>query len=250
MTTLREDFTTRSKIADLGRWYVTQFVRSVAPQLPQGALLLDAGAGECAYKRFFPHCRYAGVDLAVGQPAWNYHNLDCIATLDRLPFADATFDAVLSTQTLEHLQNPQRSLCELYRVLKTDGQLFLTAPMAHAEHQTPYDFFRYTSYGLRFLCERAGFSHVCVMPFGGMFARWAYELPTALDVMPRSGLFERKPTARGSLAFPFKVIAFALIRAMQTVLILIDRFDRRREFPFGWSVVATKTPCTAQVSKT
>jgi len=237
---LYEDFTTRSKIADLGRWYVTQFVKQVALQLPSGTLLLDAGAGECAYKRFFVHCRYVGVDLAVGQPAWNYHNLDCIAALDRLPFAGASFDAVLSTQTLEHLEQPGESVRELYRILKPNGKLFLTAPMAHAEHQTPYDFFRYTSYGLRLLCERAGFKQTIVRPFGGMFARWAYELPAALSIFPNSGIFERRPTMRGMAWLPLKVLAAGWIAIMQVVLLLLDGFDKRGEFPWGWSVIAMK----------
>lgn len=240
---LNEDFTRYSKVADAGRWHVTRFVQAAARALPPGARVLDAGAGECAYKPLFVHCRYTGVDLAVGESRWTYRNLDAIATLDQLPFAAASFDAVLSTQTLEHLSRPQESVTEFFRVLRPGGRLFLTAPMAHMEHQAPYDFFRYTSYGLRTLAERAGFApgHVVISPFGGMFTRWAYELPHAIDVFPASGLPERRPNPAGIALLPVKAAAFGLIRLTQVLLLALDRFDRRRDYPFGWSLTATKT---------
>jgi SAM-dependent methyltransferase len=227
-------------MGDIGRWYVTQFVRQVARQLPSGLRLLDAGAGECAYKPFFQHCRYVGVDLAVGEPAWNYRNLDSIAELDRLPFAEEVFDAALSTQTLEHLSLPQESLLELHRVLRPGGKLFLTAPMAHAEHQLPYDFFRYTSIGLRTLCERSGFKEITVTPFGGMFVRWAYELPRALTIFPDSGLMQGSPHALGVLLLPLKMSALLAVRMLQLACMFLDRFDRRKDFPFGWALTARK----------
>lgn len=239
---LTEDFSRYSRIRDAGRWHVTRFVQGVAAQLPAGAKVLDAGAGECAYKKYFSHCNYTGLDLAVGDANWNYHNLDVIALLDRLPLADGAFDAVLNTQTLEHLSRPQESLRECWRVLKPGGQLFLTAPMAHMEHQTPYDFFRYTSYGLRALAERAGFAQeaIEVGAFGGMFTRWAYELPHAIDIFPKTGLAEGKPHAKGLLLSPLKALAFGAVRLTQACLLAIDPLDKQRDYPFGWWLTATK----------
>ena len=43
---VKEDFTTRSKLRDIGRWYVTSFVKDVSVNLPAGTLILDAGAGD------------------------------------------------------------------------------------------------------------------------------------------------------------------------------------------------------------
>jgi SAM-dependent methyltransferase len=221
---------------------VTKFVQGVAAQLPAGAHVLDAGAGECAYKKYFEHCRYTGLDLAVGDAKWNYHNLDVIALLDQMPLASASFDAVLNTQTLEHLSRPQESLRECFRVLKPGGHLFLSAPMAHNEHQTPYDFFRYTSYGLRVLAERAGFTKdaIKIGAFGGMFTRWAYELPHAMNVFPKTGLAEGKPNAKGLLLFPIKALAFGAVRLTQVCLFALDPLDKQRDYPFGWWMIATK----------
>lgn len=237
---INEDFTTYSKIADIGRWHVTQFVRTVARRLPAGARVLDAGAGECVYARFFSHCRYVGLDLAVGEPAWNYRNLDVISPLETLPFADGSFDAVLSTQTLEHVEHPLECLAELRRALRPGGVLYLTAPMAHMEHQTPHDYFRYTSFGLRSLARRAGFASADVSPFGGTFTRWAYELPAAIDAYPKAGLGTGRLHAKGLAFLPFKAATLGAIRAAQVLLLALDRFDGEKRYPFGYAMVAVK----------
>ena len=46
-------------------------VKRFGQEARAGSWVLDAGAGECLYARFFPRQRYCGVDLAVGNAAWN-----------------------------------------------------------------------------------------------------------------------------------------------------------------------------------
>jgi SAM-dependent methyltransferase len=237
---LNEDFTERSKLQDLGRWYITEFVRSVAGRLPAGTLLLDAGAGECAYKKFFAHCRYLAMDLGVGESAWNYANLDLLSRLDRLPLSDGSVDAILCTQVLEHLEWPRESVREFHRVLNPGGVLYLTAPMAHNEHQAPYDYFRYTSFGLRSICGGAGFGRLEILPFGGLPARIAYELPRIMTLFPGSGARSGRVRIGGLLLLPARVAVFLAVRLLQRLFLWADRFDRARNDPFGWSLIATK----------
>ena len=86
---------------------------------------------------------------------------------------DASFDVVLCTQVLEHVAEPARVLAELRRVLATGGELWLTVPFVGELHEEPHDHYRYTSYGLRGLCERAGFGEVRTWPLGGYFTAMA-----------------------------------------------------------------------------
>ncbi len=237
---LNEDFTARSKLQDTGRWHITRFVRSVAGRLPPGASLLDAGAGECAYKGFFAHCRYVAMDLAVGESSWNYANLDCLARLDGLPLADGSVDAVLCTQVLEHLEWPREAVREFHRVLKPGGVLYLTAPMAQAEHQVPFDYFRYTSFGLRTILREAKFDAPRIEPLGGMPARMAYELPRIMALFPGSGLRSGRVRIGGILLLPVRAATFMAVRLLQRLLLWADRFDRARDDPLGWSVTASK----------
>jgi SAM-dependent methyltransferase len=237
---LKEDFTARSRLRDIGRWHVTQFVKEVSALLPAGSSLLDAGAGECAYKQWFAQQRYTAIDAAIGEMAWNYSNLAIMGALDKLSFAGGSFDAVLCTQTLEHLQTPAENVAEMGRVLKPGGRLFLTAPFAHPEHQAPYDYFRYTSFALKMICLRAGFSDVLLEPFGGTFTRMAYELPSVLSVFPAAGRKIRPWKLRGVLCLPLKAVLLVAIRVTQLILLALDRFDTARIYPFGWRVIARK----------
>jgi len=61
---------------------------------------------------------------------------------------------------LEHVFTPVEFLAELHRVLRPGGQLLLATPLAWDEHSQPYDFARYSSFGLRDLVQRAGFEIV------------------------------------------------------------------------------------------
>lgn len=237
---LKEDFLARSKLRDIGRWHITQFVKQVADMLPEGGRLLDAGAGECAYKSLFSRQRYVGIDAAIGDARWNHHNLDVIGRLDNLPFANDSFDAILCTETLEHVARPEETLAELFRVLKPGGCLFLTTPFAHEEHQIPHDYFRYTSYALHSICTGAGFSEVRVEASGGLFTRMAYELPSVLSAFPEAGWKSGQWKLRGVIWLPVKALLLPIIRMAQLVLLGLDRFDRRRIYPFGWKAIARK----------
>ncbi len=47
---------------------------------------------------------------------------------------------------------------EIHRVLKSEGSVLLTVPMLWGEHEKPRDCARYTSFGIRRLMERNGFT--------------------------------------------------------------------------------------------
>jgi ubiquinone/menaquinone biosynthesis C-methylase UbiE len=51
-----------------------------------------------------------------------------VGDVGALPFASATFDVVISSEVIEHTQNPYRTIEEMSRVLKPNGCLLLTVP--------------------------------------------------------------------------------------------------------------------------
>lgn len=238
---INEDFSTRGKLQDVGRWYITRFVESVAKNLPSGHSILDAGAGESVYKKFFSHCNYKAIDLAVGESRWNYANLDYVGPLHEMPVGDEMFDAVLCTQVLEHLEWPRESVKEIHRVLKPGGKLYMTVPMAQNEHQVPYDFFRYTSFGIKSICTHAGFQDIKITPFGGLWVRWAYELPRGLSIFPSAGLHHgEKPNLSGIALLPGKLVMLWIIRFLQVICFFLDKFDKKKNDTLGWACIATK----------
>ncbi|MFA5771241.1 MAG: methyltransferase domain-containing protein [Thermoplasmata archaeon] len=149
-------------------------------QISRGSILLDLGAGECRYNFFFEHCNYLSADFGKGDAKWEYSKLDFMCDITRINFIkDGGVDFILNTTTLEHIAEPFRFFGEVKRVLKPGGKLFLYVPFVMCEHQVPYDFFRYTSYGLKYLCEKSGLKVVSILPsnkplYTGI--RWAYQV--------------------------------------------------------------------------
>ncbi len=214
-----------------------EFIRRVALEIPSGAFLLDAGAGEGQYKPFFAHTRYVGVDLAVGDPQWDYRDLDTICTLTDLPFESGAFDVVLCTQVLEHVAEPAAVLKEIQRVLKPGGKLLLTAPQSWHQHQKPHDYYRYTSFGLRYLLQKVGLQVETLEPMGGYFWFLAFQLHNV-----NHWLFPRRMAGR-RWTWPLRAflgLIFELL--LPLMLFYLDPLDRQKDETFGHTCVAVKPP--------
>ena len=132
-------------------------------------VLYDLGCGESPYREFFlQHAQqYVGVDWAGSQ---HQTKADIAADLNiPLPIRSEVADTVISLSVLEHLYEPQVMLNEAFRILKPDGGIVLQVPWQWWIHEAPYDFFRYTPYGLKYLFEKAGFVNIVVEPQAGFF---------------------------------------------------------------------------------
>jgi len=99
--------------------------------------------------------------------------VDLVGSADSIPLPDGTFDSVVCTQVFEHLEFPEKSAREIFRVMKLGGHLLLTVPQMNELHEEPYDFFRYTKFGLRSLFGNAGFTVVHESQRGGFFTTLA-----------------------------------------------------------------------------
>ena len=211
------------------------FIEQVSASLASGTRVLDAGAGQGRFKLEFAHTRYVGVDLAVGDVEWDYSGLDAICDLVRLPFGQGTFDAVVCTQVLEHVPEPLQVLREISRVLRPEGRLFLSAPQSWHQHQKPYDYYRYTSFGIRYLVERAGLKVESIRPMGGYFWFLSFQLQNI-----NYWLFPRGTRGR-RWTWPLRAL-FGLIfqLIMPLILFYLDRLDRIKDETFGHVCVAVK----------
>ena len=122
-----------------------------AESAPDGAVILDAGAGRAQYRHHFSRLRYEAADFA--QLSKEYGDLTYICDLVNIPVDDGRFDLIFCSQNLEHVPEPKVVLREFYRVLKPGGMLWLSAPLFYDEHETPYDYYRYTQFGFTYLLE-------------------------------------------------------------------------------------------------
>jgi SAM-dependent methyltransferase len=124
-----------------------------APRL--SGRLLDVGCGKKPYQSLFAVDAYIGLDID-GEASRKRGIADHHYDGNTFPFADASFDSILCNQVLEHVFNPDEFLGEIARVLKPGGKLLLTVPFVWDEHDQPYDYARYSSFGLRALLEKQG----------------------------------------------------------------------------------------------
>jgi SAM-dependent methyltransferase len=213
----------------LERLSILQFVTRCAMSLPAGARVLDAGAGDAPYRELFAHCEYTTTDWTQSVHP-GARKADVVAPLDDLPVADASVDAVLCTQVLEHVRDPAAVLGELGRVLRPDGWLWLTVPLVWPLHEEPHDFFRYTPYSLDALITGAGFVEVEIAPRNGYFTTVAQLLrlaPTAVGWAD-----DGRNSLRGRL--------FADLRRLAGQLERFDDLDGRGTFPLGYEAKARR----------
>ena len=203
-------------------------VKALAAGLPEGARVLDAGAGEGQYRRFFAGRRYCGVDLAVGDARWDYSKLDIVADLTALPFREGAFEAALHIVTLEHLREPGRALAEIVRTLEPGGTLLVAAPQDWEVHQAPHDYYRYTRYGLAYLLDQAGLEAHRIRPAGGYFRLLARRLLNGLQFFA------------GGLRWLGFLPAALLLVPPALVLPFLDWLDPHRNFTLGYVCWAHK----------
>ncbi len=145
------------------RYLLQESMKAVSPFVK--GKVLDAGAGSLdRYSGTFQKEEYIRMEPSPGK------GIDVVASIYSIPFAEGSFDSVLSSQVFEHLNEPQQAAYELARVLKRGGHAIITIPQASPLHEMPNDFFRYTSYGLEHIFKKAGFEVTKSIKIGGYFS--------------------------------------------------------------------------------
>lgn len=169
------------EIHDFNQRNRNDWVRAKARSLPSGSRVLDVGAGTCLYREDFAHCVYETQDFMqyegyLDEREGSYGRIDYVSDIKAIPVPEASFDAILCTEVLEHVPEPIDALREMSRILKPGGRLFLTAPLGAGLHQLPYHFYGgFTPSWYRHFGERFGLTITEITPNGGFFKLLAQE---------------------------------------------------------------------------
>jgi SAM-dependent methyltransferase len=193
-------------------------------QLFQG-LVLDIGCRSRPYEELVERAggRYIGLDLPRAKSARGH--ADVWGSGTRLPFRDKWFDAVLNTQVIDDIPDPGKLLREARRVLKPGGHLVLTVSKSWALHDEPHDYWRFTSHGLRYLLNDAGFINVEIEPRCGTWAMLAQLVSAQLD----RTVVEQMRWLRGISFFG---------AAVQRAGLVLDRINYDDRDTLGYTAVA------------
>jgi len=113
-------------------------IETLLDTLPAATRILDLGCGSGTFSHAdYPHLRVAAVDILDAPPlAGRFAR----ASAESLPFRDAAFDLVLAHWLFEHVDDLDRTLGEVRRVLATGGMLAVAVPNSHGFEDRAYRF--------------------------------------------------------------------------------------------------------------
>ncbi len=183
-----------------------QWLKHVLTGLPDGASILDVGAGECAYKPHCAHLDYTSQDIAqydgkgdgVGlqTETWDFHQIDLVCDVYDIP-ETRTYDHVLCTEVLEHVVDPVRALEKMAALLSPGGQMIVTAPFNSLTHFAPYHFCTgFSKYFYHHHLERLGFNVETIEANGGFFDFMDQELGRVRRVRKLYGGWSLNPISQ------------------------------------------------------
>jgi SAM-dependent methyltransferase len=145
-----------------------------AAGLVGGLEVLDAGCGEgYGSDMLAAVADVVGVDLDEGvvrhagrtYPRARFESADLLA----LPFPDASFDAVVTLQVVEHMSGPREFVAECIRVLRPGGRLILSTPnrltFSREGIRNPFHTYEFAPADVRSLLER----HLSLLSMAGTF---------------------------------------------------------------------------------
>ncbi len=194
--------------------------------------VLDVGCGHRPYQSIFNLATlYTGVEFDSPANRKRFKNIDAWYDGLHLPFAEKQFDALIVTQVLEHVFNPDVFMSEIARVTKPGGHLLLTVPFIWDEHEQPHDYARYSSFALTYLLKKNGFETV-------------EHIKTAPDIRVIFQLINCYIHKRLKLikSYTIRMICFTILTAPFTILGSILRFILPKNFDLYMDnvILATK----------
>lgn len=159
-------------VAQIKNWLIYKIhdraLKRAAQRYASGRLV-DVGCGIKPYKELFSPYVTDHIGVEHEQTLHGLSEADLVGTAYDIPASEKSFNTALLSAVLEHLEEPDICLREIYRVLAPSGVLILTVPFIWHIHEAPRDYYRYSKYGLDYLLKKAGFEVLEINALSGFW---------------------------------------------------------------------------------
>lgn len=192
--------------------------------------MADIGCGTKPYKELLAsHVdEHIGIDHQDTQHQQS--EIDISASAYDIPLNNETFDFILCTDVLEHLEEPSKAIAEAYRLLKKNCYAIYSVPLFWHIHEAPRDFYRYTKYGLEYLFKKNGFQVVEIKVVSGFWITFSQEFCYYLLKFRKYGKVN-----------PLWWIIPVVIHFVQIIGLLLNKIDKDENFATEYIAVVKKT---------
>ncbi|MGD1874125.1 MAG: methyltransferase domain-containing protein [Mastigocoleus sp.] len=166
--------------------YIKREIKNIAGS--KKYILADIGSGKSPYYQILSEIssKYVAVDMKDNLPENETRSIEQVyGVAEEIPLENSTIDIVLCNQVLEHVNDPIKSVDEIYRILKPGGKFIGSLPHVSPVHLEPYDFRRYTDLGLKKLLDSAGYTDIKIEGSGGVHSAAALMITMDWMLNPR-----------------------------------------------------------------
>lgn len=208
---------------------VAKFYNDSIPKYASGSLL-DLG---CGYVPLYDFYKNFVNQITCVDWANSYHenpHLDIVADLNKaLPLESELYETIILSDVLEHIMEPLNLISEMERLLKPGGHILMNVPFLYWIHESPYDFHRYTQFGLQGYFDKTTLKVKEIEPYGGI-------LEVLGDILGKTIIY-------------LPVIGKILSKACQSFFYFLSnktsfgsklKFKTLSNFPLGYQIVLTK----------
>ncbi len=189
--------------------------------------VLDLGCGDTSYYHKIIKGKLVCFDIIKS------NKTDVVGDADFLPFKSDSFDKVISINSFYYFKNPFKLVNDISRTLKKNGRLIILMPFFYPIHDTPYDRYRFTEYGLREILKN-NFKVEKISIIGGIFTLPSVIIHSIIKGFPL--LFPK------AMQRPIQILTYVLfpVYVILQFLSIFDFLDKTRRMPTYYFVVASK----------
>ena len=194
--------------------------------------MLDLGCGNvplyCVYSSLVD--KIICVDWSNSYFKNSHIDIECNLN-DILPLSTESFDTIIITDVLEHINNPFLLWSEMSRILKPKGKLLIGIPFLFNLHDEPYDYFRYTEFAIKMFCENNSLQILSIDSMGG-------SPEVIINIIAKHLSFSR------ALTYVNRVVG-KMIMSLKIAKRISHKTQHK--FPLGYCIVAQKNQSKAGI---